>query len=162
MKRLALVAIATLTLTACATTGQDAYYAAIAEREKRQAEMELRADTAIAQMAQSGDEQAKGMAIMYFAQRANQARAGGQGIAPPKSTAEQLLPWAGILVPSLTQIYSIHQNTTVQREGLRANVEMTKSTNDTMLGFGGLILENQRLNTDPTLNATGDAVLWPR
>jgi hypothetical protein len=161
MKRLALVAIAAITLTACATS-QDAYYQAIAEREKRQAEMELRADTAIAQMAQSGDEQAKGMAIMYFAQRANQARAGGQGIAPPKSTAEQLLPWAGILVPSLTQIYSIHQNTTVQREGLRANVEVTKSNNDTMLGFGGLILENQRLNTDPTLNATGDAVLWPR
>ena len=160
MKRLALAAAAALTLTACATS-QDAYYAAIAEREKRQAEMELRADTAIAQMAQGGDAQAKGMAIMYFAQRANQARS-TQGIAPPKSTAEQLLPWASIIVPSLTQVYGIHQSTTVQREGLRANVELTKDNNATMLGFGGLILESQTLGTEPVLNADGDAVLWPR
>jgi hypothetical protein len=154
MKRIALAAAAALTLTACATS-QDAYYAAMAEREKRQAEMELRADTAIAQMAQGGDAQAKGMAIMYFAQRSGQARTGGQGIAPPKSMAEQLLPWASIFVPALTQIYSIQQNTTVQREGLRANVEITKDSNATHLEFGKLI-------SGPTLNADGDAVLWPR
>ena len=163
MKRLALVAVAAISLTGCfATTGQNAYYAAMAEREKRQAEMELRADTAIAQMAQGGDAQAKGMAIMYFAQRAGQARNGGQGIAPPKSTAEQLLPWASIFVPALTQVYSIQQSTVVQREGLRANVELTKDNNETMLGFGGLIIKNQELNTPPVLSGTGDAVLWPR
>jgi hypothetical protein len=154
MKRLALAAAAALTLTACATS-QDAYYAAIAEREKRQAEMELRADTAIAQMAQSGDAQAKGMAIMYFAQRAGQARNGAQGIAPPKSTAEQLLPWASIIVPSLTQIYSIQQSTTVQREGLRANVEITKDNNATHLGFG-------RLLVPPTVGTADDVLLFPR
>jgi hypothetical protein len=154
MRKLLLAATAALTLTACATS-QDAYYAAIAEREKRQAEMQLRADTAIAQMAQNGDAQAKGMAIMYFAQRAGQAQAGGQGIAPPKSTAEQLLPWASIFVPALTQLYSIQQSTVVQREGLRANVEVTKSNNATHLEFGKLI-------SGPTLNAEGDAVLWPR
>ena len=112
MKRLILAITVALTLTACATN-QDAYYNAIAAREARQAEQELRADTAIAQMAQTGDPQAKGMAIMYFATK-NASKASQQAIAAPKSVAEQILPWASILVPSLTQLYSIQQNTAVQ------------------------------------------------
>jgi hypothetical protein len=112
MKRLILATAVALTLTACATN-QDAYYNAIAAREARQAEQELRADTAIAQMAQTGDPQAKGMAIMYFATK-NASKASQQAIAAPKSVAEQILPWASILVPSLTQLYSIQQNTAVQ------------------------------------------------
>ena len=112
MKRIILATAVALTLTACATN-QDAYYNAIAAREARQAEQELRADTAIAQMAQTGDPQAKGMAIMYFATK-NASKAAQQAIAAPKSVAEQILPWASILVPSLTQLYSIQQNTAVQ------------------------------------------------
>jgi len=154
MRKFVLAAAAAITLTACATRS-DAYYQAIAEREKRQAEMELRADTAIAQMAQGGDAQARGMAIMYFANRANQAKAAGQGIAPPKSTAELLLPWAALLVPNVTQLYSIHQQTTVQREGLRANVEITKDNNATHLGFG-------RLLVPPTVGTADDVLLFPR
>ena len=153
MRKLLLAAAAALTLTACATSN-DAYYNAIAEREKRQAEMQLRADTAIAQMAQNGDAQAKGMAIMYFAQRAGQNQ-GGQGIAPPKSMAEQLLPWASIFVPALTQVYGIQQNTQVQLNNSNNALAAQKNNNETMLGFGNLIVT-------PTLNADGDAVLFPR
>jgi secreted PhoX family phosphatase len=109
MKRLILATAVALTLTACAT-GQDAYYAAIAAREARQAEQELRADTAIAQMAASGDAQAKGMAIMHFAMKASNAKQSQQMIAAPKSTAEALLPWAALIVPSITQFYSITKN----------------------------------------------------
>jgi hypothetical protein len=113
MKRIILAITVALTLTACATN-QDAYYNAIAAREARQAEQELRADTAIAQMAASGDAQAKGMAIMHFAMKASNAKQSQQMIAAPKTMAESLLPWASILVPSLTQLYSIQQNTAVQ------------------------------------------------
>jgi hypothetical protein len=113
MKRIILATAVALTLTACATN-QDAYYKAIAAREARQAEQELRADTAIAQMASSGDAQAKGMGLMYFALKANSAKQSQQMIAAPKTIADQLLPWASILVPSLTQLYSIQQNTAVQ------------------------------------------------
>jgi protein involved in sex pheromone biosynthesis len=109
MKRIILATAAALTLTACATN-QDAYYNAIAAREARQAEQELRADTAIAQMAASGDAQAKGMAIMHFAMKASNAKQSQQAIAAPKSVADQLLPWASLIVPSITQFYSITKN----------------------------------------------------
>lgn len=105
-----LIAIAAaLALTGCATN-QSAYYTAIAEREKRQAEQELRADMAVAEMAAKGDAQAKGMGLMYFALKSAGSKQAQQAIAAPKSTAEALLPWAALIVPSITQFYSITKN----------------------------------------------------
>ena len=126
--KLALTAILALTLTACAT-GNEAYYAALAEREKRLAEQELRADTAIAQMASSGDPQAKGMAIMYFATK-NASRASQSAIAAPKSVAEQVLPWMSLLVPSLTQIYGIKSQTDVAITNSNNSVINQQSSNE--------------------------------
>ena len=107
MKLIALAAA--LALTGCATN-QSAYYQAIAEREKRQAEQELRADMAVADMAAKGDAQAKGMGLMYFALKSAGSKQAQQAIAAPKSTAETLLPWAALIVPSITQFYSISKN----------------------------------------------------
>jgi len=149
MKKLVLAAAAALTLTACATN-QDAYYNAIAEREKRQAEQELRADTAIAQMAQSGDPQAKGMAIMYFATK-NASKASQQAIAAPKSTAEQLLPWASLFVPALTQIYHIGKTTEVQINNSNNNLEAQKSQNDLI----------KQIVVEPIVGTEDDVLLYP-
>jgi hypothetical protein len=126
--KLALTAIAALTLTACAT-GQDAYYNAIAEREKRQADNELRADTAIANMAATGDAQAKGMGLMYFALKA-QNKGSQTMIAAPKSVAEQILPWASLIVPSLTQIYGIKAQTDVAITNSNNSVLNQESSNE--------------------------------
>jgi hypothetical protein len=104
MKRLILATAVALTLTACATN-QDAYYNAIAAREARQAEQELRADTAIAQMASSGDAQAKGMAIMHFAMKASNAKSSQQMIAAPKSVSDQILPWLSLLLPETRLLF---------------------------------------------------------
>ena len=108
MKLIATIAAA-LTLTACATSN-DSYYAAVEAREKRLAEQEMRADMAIVEMATKGDAQAKGAAQMYFALKNAGAKSSQQTIAAPKSTAEQLLPWASLIIPSITQFYSIHKN----------------------------------------------------
>jgi hypothetical protein len=140
MKRIILATALVLTLTACAT-GQDAYYNAIAEREKRQAEQELRADTAIAQMAQSGDPQAKGMAIMYFATK-NASKASQSAIAAPKSTAEQLLPWASLFVPALTQIYHVSKTTEVQLNN-SDNALAAQQGNNALIG--GIVENNNAL-----------------
>ena len=140
MKRLIIATAVALTLTACAT-GNDAYYNAIAEREKRQAEQELRADTAIAQMAQSGDPQAKGMAIMYFATK-NASKASQSAIAAPKSTAEQLLPWASLFVPALTQIYHIGKTTEVQLNN-SDNALAAQQGNNALIG--GIVENNNAL-----------------
>jgi len=140
MKRLIIATAVALTLTACAT-GNDAYYNAIAEREKRQAEQELRADTAIAQMAQSGDPQAKGMAIMYFATK-NASKASQSAIAAPKSTAEQLLPWASLFVPALTQIYHIGKTTEVQLNNSDNSLAAQQGNNALI---GGIVENNNAL-----------------
>jgi hypothetical protein len=161
MKKLALTAIAALTLTACAT-GNDAYYNAIAEREKRQAEQELRADTAIAQMAQSGDPQAKGMAIMYFATK-NASKASQSVIAAPKSVAEQVLPWAALFVPALTQIYHIGKTTEVQLNNSNNSLAAQQSNNQLI---GGIVESNndlvQTIVVEPIIGTEDDVLLFPR
>ena len=152
MKFIATLAAA-LTLTACAT-GNDAYYTAIAEREKRQAEQELRADTAIAQMASGGDAQAKGMAIMYFAQKASGAKASQQAIAAPKSTAEAILPWASLIIPSLTQLYTIQQSTSVQLRQSDNALAGKKDDND-------MIVDLVQGRITPIVGNEDDVLLYP-
>jgi hypothetical protein len=153
MKRTILATAVVLTLTACAT-GNDAYYNAIAEREKRQAEQELRADTAIAQMAQSGDPQAKGMAIMYFATK-NASKASQSVIAAPKSVAEQVLPWMSLLVPSLTQIYGIQAQTDVAITNSKNSVKNQESSNE-------MIVDLVQGREEPIIGTQDDVLLFPR
>ena len=154
MKRIILATAVALTLTACATN-QDAYYNAIAAREARQAEQELRADTAIAQMAASGDAQAKGMALMHFAMKANSVKQNQQAIAAPKSVAEQLLPWASLIVPSITQFYSIHKN---------AEIALNSSNNSLTgkLADNDMITDLVHGRIPPIVGDADDVLLYPR
>jgi hypothetical protein len=154
MKRLILATAVALTLTACATN-QDAYYAAIAAREARQAEQELRADTAIAQMAASGDAQAKGMALMHFAMKANSVKQNQQAIAAPKSTAEALLPWAALIVPSITQFYSITKNAEIAINSSNNALAGKKDDND-------MIVDLVHNRIDPIVGDADDVLLYPR
>lgn len=151
MKKLTIALAAALTLTACAT-GNEAYYGAIKEREQRQAEQELRSDTAIAQMAATGDAQAKGMAIMYFASK-SQNKAAQQHIAAPKSIAEQILPWASLLVPSITQIYGIKAQT---------DVAITNSNNSVLnQESGNEMIVDLVQGRAPIVGQEGDVLLYP-
>jgi hypothetical protein len=154
MKRIILATAVALTLTACATN-QDAYYNAIAAREARQAEQELRADTAIAQMAASGDAQAKGMALMHFAMKANSVKQNQQAIAAPKSVAEQLLPWAALIVPSITQFYSISKN---------AEMAINNSNNSLTgkLADNDMIVDLVHDRIPPIVGDADDVLLYPR
>jgi uncharacterized protein involved in type VI secretion and phage assembly len=154
MKRILLATAVALTLTACATN-QDAYYAAIAAREARQAEQELRADTAIAQMASSGDAQAKGMAIMHFAMKASNAKQSQQMIAAPKSVADQLLPWASLIVPSITQFYSIHKNAEIALNSSNNALEGKLADND-------MITDLVHGRIPPIVGDADDVLLYPR
>jgi hypothetical protein len=152
MKRLILATAVALTLTACATN-QDAYYNAIAAREARQAEQELRADTAIAQMAASGDAQAKGMALMHFAMKANSVKQTQQMIAAPKSTAEALLPWAALIVPSITQFYSITKNAEMAINNSNNSLTGKLSDND--------MITDLVIGREPVIGTVDDVLLYP-
>jgi hypothetical protein len=151
MKLISTIA-AVLTLTACATN-QDAYYAAIAAREARQAEQELRADTAIAQMAASGDAQAKGMAIMHFAMKANSVKQNQQTIAAPKTAAETLLPWAALIVPSVTQFYSITKNAEIAINSSNNALAGKKDDNS--------MVTNLVIGREPVIGTEDDVLLYP-
>lgn len=151
MKLLA-IAAAALTLTACAT-GNDAYYKAIEARETRLAQQELRTDSAIAEMAAKGDAQAKGMGLMYFALKNAGSKANQQVIAAPKTTAETLLPWAALIVPSITQVYSITKN---------AEIAINSSNNS----LTGKLADNNMIvdlvhNRAPIIGTEDDVLLWP-
>ena len=151
MKLIATIAAA-LTLTACAT-GNDSYYAAVEAREKRLAEQEMRADMAIVEMAAKGDAQAKGAAQMYFALKNAGAKQAQQAIAAPKTTAEALLPWAALIVPSVTQFYSITKN---------AEIAINSSNN----ALAGKVDDNDMIvdlvkGREPIIGGAGDVLLYP-
>jgi hypothetical protein len=151
--KLIAIAAAVLTLTACSTS-QDAYYKAIEARETRLAQQELRTDSAIAEMAAKGDAQAKGMGLMYFALKNAGAKDNQQMIAAPKTTAETLLPWAALIVPSITQFYSITKN---------AEMAINNSNN----ALKGKLADNDMI-TDlvhgritPVIGTDDDVLLYP-
>lgn len=141
-----------LALTGCAT-GNEAYYKAISDREDRLAQQELRADTAIAEMAAKGDDQAKGMGLMYFALKAAGSKASQQMIAAPKTVAEQILPWASLLVPSLTQIYGIKSQTDVAIINSNNSVKSQESSNE-------MIVDLVQGRKTPIVGEEGDVLLY--
>ena len=152
MMKIAIILASALTLTACAT-GHKEYYAAVSAREARLAEQELRADTAIAQMAGSGDAQAKGMGLMYFALKANNVKQNQQSIAAPKTIAEQLLPWASIIVPSAVQIYGIGKNADVAINNSNNALEGKKADNS--------MITNLVIGREPVIGTADDVLLYP-
>jgi hypothetical protein len=152
--KLIVIAAAALTLTACAT-GNDAYYAAVEAREKRLAEQEMRADMAIVEMATKGDAQAKGAAQMYFALKNAGAKASQQMIAAPKSTAEALLPWAALIVPSITQFYSITKNAEIAINSSNNSLAGKIDDNDTVTD-----LVHGRIT--PIVGDADDVLIYPR
>jgi hypothetical protein len=154
MKRIILATAVALTLTACATN-QEAYYKAVEARENRLAQQELRIDSAITEMAAAGGPEAKGMGIMYFGMKSAGAKQAQQMIAEPKSVVEQLLPWASLIVPSFTQLYSIQQNTAVQLRHSDNSLAGKKLDND-------MITDLVQGRIDPIVGTSDDVLLYPR
>ena len=155
MRTLTLLSLAVeVTLTACATN-QNAYYEAISAREKRLAEQETRADLAVADMAARGDAQAKGMGIMYFALKSAGTKQSQQAIAAPKTTSEQILPWASLIIPSLTQLYTIQQST---------NVQLRQSDNALVgkIDDNDLITDLVQGRITPIIGDSDDVLVYPR
>jgi len=121
MKNLLIVLAATLSLAGCATNQE---YLAYSEVQKAFAAAETARFKALSEIAKQGDTTAKVAATMAL----QQAGGGVQQhqVAAPKSTAEVALQWTSLLLPNLTQFYSINRNTAVA---------MRQSDNATQLGM---------------------------
>jgi hypothetical protein len=152
MKRILLATAVALTLTACATN-QDAYYKAVEARENRLAQQELRIDSAITEMAAAGGPEAKGMGIMYFGMKSAGAKQAQQMIAAPKSIADSLLPWASLIVPSLTQWYSITKNAEIAINSSNNSLTGKLSDND--------MITDLVIGREPVIGTVDDVLLYP-
>jgi hypothetical protein len=152
MKRLILAITVALTLTACATN-QEAYYKAVEARENRLAQQELRIDSAITEMSAAGGPEAKGMGIMYFGMKSAGAKQAQQMIAAPKSVADSLLPWASLIVPSLTQWYSITKNAEIAINSSNNSLAGKLSDND--------MITDLVIGREPVIGTVDDVLLYP-
>ena len=117
MKLLATILCA-LAMTGCATKEYQAY----ADAHKAQAAAQTARYQALADIAKQGDTTAKVAAVMSLQMGAAQNQT---QIAAPKSFGEQMLQWTSVLLPSVTQIYSV---------GKQAQIGIAQSNNATALG----------------------------
>ena len=142
MKKLLLTVVAAAALTGCATSQE---YVAYSEAQKAYAAAEAARFKALADIAKQGDTTAKVAATMAL----QQAGGGGQQhtqIAAPKSNAEIALQWTGLLLPNLTQFYSINRNSAVAIQqsnnatqlGIHQSTKAAEQTASTNQAFVGL------------------------
>jgi hypothetical protein len=140
--------IAVLSLTGCAT----AEYAAYADAHKAQATAQAARYQALADIAKQGDTTAKVAAVMSLQMGGAQ---GQSHIAAPKSFGEQMLQWTSVLLPSVTQIYSVGKQAQVGITQSNNAREIGISTNAAFVGLAGKIqapgaVTTTTTNTDST------------
>lgn len=147
MKLLAL-AVCSVALTGCATKEYQAY----ADVHKAHAQAQAARYQALADIAKQGDTTAKVAAVMSLQMGGAQ---GQSHIAAPKSFADQLLQWTSVLLPSVTQIYSVGKQAQVGITQSNNAREIGISTNAAFVGLAGKIqapgaVTTTTTNTDST------------
>jgi hypothetical protein len=114
-------------LTGCASQDYKMYADAQRAIASANATAESAKYAALAEIARTGDATAKVAAVMSINFAAsNNTRNQQQQILPPKSAGDIALQWTSLLLPNLTQFYSINAN---------RQVAITQSNNATALGI---------------------------
>lgn len=141
--RFAALAVISFSLAGCATD-MTAYYKAM----EKIAEADNNAVMGLSAAAQRGSEGA----VVALAVRKSMA---GQ-IAPPQDKA---LVWASILVPSLTNLYGINRNTSVQLANINADTEKYGLTIGAIRGVSETAINKEPVIVGPS---EGFGVMYPR
>lgn len=158
MKRLMIAAVAAVALAGCATS-QDKYYEAITAQAKAQNDAQDRIEGQITALAATGDAQAKGMAMAYWIMKGAK---GGDSVVRIQPPQDKALQWASILVPGLTNLYSIQKSTQVQLANIEATTERYGLTMGTVSGIASQGIE--AASKPPVIvNSTpaGSSVIFP-
>jgi len=153
-KSILAIAIGALALTGCATRDYAQYSQTQALIATARAEVEVARYKALTSIANSGDTTARVAAVIALQQGAPQT-SNSPKLEQPVSAGETALRWAGVLVPSITQIYGIGKSTDLAIVNSNNNKEISINTNETMLGFGKLIV-------DPIIGTSADVLLYPQ
>ena len=157
-------AIGVLALTGCASGPSD--YERYAQAQENIALARSQAETAkykaLETIALKGDSGASVAAAMGIAMGNSNTNTRDVQMSQPRSTADRLLPWASLLVPSLTQFYSISKNAEIAITNSDNNLEGKKSDNgmivDLVQGRPTPIVGN-RTDSD---GSSQDFLLYPR
>lgn len=158
MKRLIIAALAAVALAGCATS-QDKYYEAITAQANAANAQQDRIEGQITALAATGDAQAKGMAMAYWIMKGAK---GGDSVVRIQPPQDKALQWASILVPGLTNLYSIQKSTQVQLANIEATTERYGLTMGTVSGIASQGIEAASkppviVNSMPT----GSSVIYP-
>lgn len=141
--KITFVALAAMAITGCATD-MSRYY----DVQAKAVEADNNAVMGLAAAAATGNQGA----IMALALR--QGSAGK--IAPPQDKA---LVWASILVPSLTNLYGINRNTSVQLANINADTEKYGLTIGAIRGVSETAINKEPVIVGPS---EGFGVMYPR
>jgi hypothetical protein len=165
MKKLIIVsAIAAISLTTgCATTSDYNLYAQTQQIvAQERAKTEIARANALKEIASFGDSASKVAAVMSLQFAAQTQPAPSQQITAPTSFGDTALKWASLLVPSLTQFYSIGKSADIAVVNSNNSLEGKKSDNgmvvDLVHGRIPPIIGNK---TDAD-GATEEFLLYPR
>jgi hypothetical protein len=146
-------AIGVLILTGCASNNYQQYAQTQQQIAVARAESEIARYKALEAIANSGDTTARVAAVIALQQGSPQNNS--TKIEQPTSAGDTALRWASVLVPSLTQFYSIGKSTDLAIVNSNNNKEIAINSNETMLGFGKLIV-------DPIVGTQDDVLLYPQ
>jgi hypothetical protein len=148
-------AIGVLTLTGCGTTSNYQQYAQTQENiAVARAQADIERYKTLQAIANSGDTTARVAAVIAL-QQGTPSSNNSPRIEQPTSVGDTALKWASVLIPSLTQFYSIGKSTDLAIVNSNNNKEIAINSNETMLGFGKLIV-------DPIVGTQDDVLVYPR
>jgi hypothetical protein len=126
----AAAAIAAIALAGCASNAE--YFAAIDRANQAAAEVETARFSALAHLAETGDDATRMAAAMALAMSAGAA----SSIFAPQMPQNQALAWASILVPSLTQLGIAGVGAAVSRTQINANRDVSMATTRGFVDLG--------------------------
>ena len=147
-------AIGVLSLTGCASNNYQQYARTQEKIAVARSESEIARYQALEAIANSGDTTARVAAVMALQQGAPSS-ANSTKIEQPTSAGDTALRWAIVLIPSLTQFYNIGKTTDLAITNSNNNKDIAINSNETMLGFGKLIVT-------PIVGTGTDVLLYPQ
>ena len=161
MKSLVVILTA-LALTGCASTQYTEYATAQIKIAEANALAQKYKYEALVLMSKDASDAAKVAAVMTLQ---NSGQAPQQTLAQPKSAGDTALQWASILVPSLTQMYSINANKELGLANTAAQVQNTQvqtaaSVQNTAAQIGGFVKFGELINS-PTVVTQPAPVIVP-
>ena len=150
-------AIGAVLLSGCAGLATDNYQQYAQTQETiavARAEAEIARYKALEAIANSGDTTARVAAVIALQQGSLQNNSSTR-IEQPASAGDTALKWTSVLLPSLTQFYSIGKSTDLAIVNSNNNKDIAVNSNETMLGFGKLIV-------DPIVGTQDSVLVYPR